>query len=149
MKRKVKISALEWDDFVLQEQLKSLMYADRSLRGDPRKDKFIDELNFKNCVRLNRKTTSKLFVGITYKKREFIINPDFFYAKNIFSHPLIQNLKHKTNMVQDLSKQIKIALKKHILENSVKQKIHQILRITSKNGKTEYHVGTYAKTELH
>ena len=29
MKRKVKRAALEWDDFVLQEQLKSLMYIDR------------------------------------------------------------------------------------------------------------------------
>ena len=29
MKRKVKRAALEWDDFVLQEQLKSIMYADR------------------------------------------------------------------------------------------------------------------------
>ena len=42
MKRKVKISALEWDGFVLQKQLKSLMYVDRSLHGDPKKDKLID-----------------------------------------------------------------------------------------------------------
>ena len=66
MKRKAKISALEWDDIVLQEQLISLMYTDHSLRGDLRKDKFIDELNFKNCVCLNRKKTRKLFVGITF-----------------------------------------------------------------------------------
>ena len=65
MKRKVKRAALEWDDFVLQEQLKSLMYVDRSLRGDPMKYRFIDELNFKNCLRLTRKNTSKFFVGIT------------------------------------------------------------------------------------
>ena len=45
MKRKVKIAALEWDDLVLQEQLKSLMYVDRSLRGDPRKYMLIDGLN--------------------------------------------------------------------------------------------------------
>ena len=76
MKRKVKISALEWDDFVLQEQLKSLMYADRSLSGDPRKDKFIDELNFKNCLRLRRKKTSKFFVVIT-QKIKFMIHPEF------------------------------------------------------------------------
>ena len=47
-KIKLKISALEWDDFMLQAQLKSFMYVDRLLRGDPRKDKLIDELNFKN-----------------------------------------------------------------------------------------------------
>ena len=51
-------------------------------------------------------------------------------------------------MVQDLSIQINIALKKHILENSVKQKIHQIQRITRNNGKTEYRGRTYAKNEF-
>ena len=65
-KRKVKIAALEWDNVVLQGQLKSLMYVDSSLSGDPKKEKLIDELNFKNCVRLNIKTTSKLFVGIAF-----------------------------------------------------------------------------------
>ena len=44
------------------------MYVDRSLRGDPMKDKFNDELNFKHCVRLRRKKSSKFFVGITSKK---------------------------------------------------------------------------------
>ena len=33
-KRKLKISALEWDDFMLQDQLKSFMYVDSSLRDD-------------------------------------------------------------------------------------------------------------------
>ena len=46
------------------------MNVDCSLRVDPKKDKLIDELNFKKCVRLNRNTTSKLFVGITHKKRK-------------------------------------------------------------------------------
>ena len=36
------MAALEWDDFVLQEQMKSSMYVDRSLCGYPKKDKFID-----------------------------------------------------------------------------------------------------------
>ena len=67
-KIKLKRSSLEWDNLVLQEQLKYLMYVDRSLRGDPKKDKLIDKLNFKNCVRLKRKTKSKFFVGITKKK---------------------------------------------------------------------------------
>ena len=65
MKRKVKRAALEWDGFALQEQLKYLMYVDRSLCGDQKKDTLIDELNFKNCMRLRRNKTSKFFVGIT------------------------------------------------------------------------------------
>ena len=78
------------------------MYVERSLRVDTNKDKFIDKLNFKNSVHLKRKTTSKLFVGFTYKNRKFNILPAFFDASNIFSHPFIQNLKHKPNMVQEL-----------------------------------------------
>ena len=111
-KIKVTRSALEWDDFVLQEQLKYLIYVDHSLCGDPKKDKFIDELNFKNWLRLKRKKTRKLFVGITYKKRKFMIHPEFFDASNIFSHLFINNLKHKPNMVQDLSRKMKISLLK-------------------------------------
>ena len=65
MKRKVKIAVLEWDDFVLQKQSKSLMYVDRSLRGDPNMENSIDELSFKHCLCLKINTTSKLFVGIT------------------------------------------------------------------------------------
>ena len=75
---------------------------------DPKKNKLIDELNFKNCVDLKRKTTSKFFVDITYKKISLIINPGLFDANNIFSHQFIQNIKHKPNMFQDLSIQIKI-----------------------------------------
>ena len=56
---------------------------------------------------LKKKTTSKLIVGIT-KKRKFIIHPECFDAKNILSHPFIQNLKHEPNMVQDLSRQMYI-----------------------------------------
>ena len=78
------------------------MYVKRSLFGDSKKDKFIDELNFKNCMHLKIKTKIKLFVGITYKKRKFIIHPEYFDANNIFSHTFIQNLEHKPNMVQDL-----------------------------------------------
>ena len=148
MKRKVKISAPKWDNFVLQEQLKSLMYVDRSLRRYPNKDKFIDELNFKNCMRLNGKTTSKLFVGIIRQKRKFIIHPEYFDAKNIFSHPFIQNIKQKLNMVQDLSKQMNISLKKQILDNSVEHQIQQIQCITGRNGKTEYRGWTYVKNKV-
>ena len=66
-KIKLKQAALEWDDLVLQAQLKSFMYVDRSLRGDPKKDKLIDELNFTKCMQLKRIQKSNLFVGITDK----------------------------------------------------------------------------------
>ena len=88
------------------------MYVERSSPGDPKKDKLIDESNFKNCIRLKRKTTRKLFVGVTYKKRKSIIHPEYFDANTIFSHPFIQNIKHIPNMVQDLSIKMDIALKK-------------------------------------
>ena len=39
-------------------------------------------------------------------------------------------------------------LKKEKLENSVKHQIHQILRITRKNGKTEHCGRTYAKNDV-
>ena len=99
-------------------------------------------------MRLKRNTTSKLFVGITKKKIRFIIHTEFFDAKNIFSHLFIHNIKHKPNTVQDLSIQMKISLKKQILDNSGNHQIHQILRITIKNGKTEYRGCKYAKNEV-
>ena len=51
-------------------------------------------------------------------------------------------------MVHDLSIQMRISLKKHILDNSVKHQIHQIICITSKNGETEYRGRTYAKNDV-
>ena len=51
-------------------------------------------------------------------------------------------------MVHNLSIKMEISLKNQILENSVKQKIHQIIHITIKNGKTEYHGRTYSKNEV-
>ena len=110
MKRKLKRAALEWGDFVLQEQFKSLMCVDCSLHGDLMKKKFINELKFKNCLRLRKMKSSKLCVGITSKIGKFIIHPEFFDAKNIISYSFIQNLKLKTNMFHDLSRQMKISL---------------------------------------
>ena len=49
----------------------------------------------------------------------------------ITSYQFIQNLKREPNMVHELSRQIKISLKKQRLENSVKHQIHQIIHITS------------------
>ena len=71
------------------------------------------------------------------KKIRFIIHPEYFDANNIFSYTFIHNLKHKQKMAQDLSIKIKIALKKQILGNNFKHQIHQIQRITVRNGKTE------------
>ena len=68
-KKKVKQAALEWDDLDIQAELKSFMYVDRSLCGDPSKDELIDELNFKKCMQLKRILKSKFFVGITKKQR--------------------------------------------------------------------------------
>ena len=66
-KRKLKRSDLEWDDFMLQDQLKSFMYVDCSLRGDPKKDKLIDKLNFTNCMHLRRITTKNFLFCILLK----------------------------------------------------------------------------------
>ena len=46
VKKKEKRAALEWDDIDMQAELKSFLYIERSLRT--KKDKLIDELNFKN-----------------------------------------------------------------------------------------------------
>ena len=66
-KRKLKRAALEWDDLDMQAELKYFIYVDRSLRGDAKKEKLIDELNFKKCMQLKRLLKSKFFVGITKK----------------------------------------------------------------------------------
>ena len=79
------------------------MYVEHSLRGDSKKKKLMDELNFKNCMRFKRNTTSEVLVGVIVKGRNFIIHAEYFDAKNIFSHRFIKNLKHRPNVVQDLS----------------------------------------------
>ena len=79
-KRKLKQAALEWDDLDIQAELKSFMYVDRSLRGDEKKDKLIDELNLKKCIQLRRILKSKFFVGIIKKQRKYIIHPEFMVA---------------------------------------------------------------------
>ena len=90
MKREVKRAVLEWDDFVIQGQLKYLIYVDRLSRGYPKKDKFIDELNFRHCMRLKRNTTSKFFVGIKSKKESLlfiqnILMPVIYYYIHLFT----------------------------------------------------------------
>ena len=75
--KKVKTSSPRMGFLDIQAQLKSFMYVERSLRGDPRKYKLIDEINFKKCIQLKRIQKSKFFVGITVKQRTFIIHPEF------------------------------------------------------------------------
>ena len=48
-KRRKEQAALEWDDLDMQAELKSFMYIDCSLRT--KKDKLINELNFKNVCK--------------------------------------------------------------------------------------------------
>ena len=87
------------------------MYVDRPLRGDPRKDKLIDELNFKKCMQLNRIIKSKFFVGITNKQRKFIIHLLCMVANQEITDQFIQNLKSNPNKVHDLTGTMKKSLK--------------------------------------
>ena len=72
MKRGVKRSAQEWDDFVLQEQLKSLMYVDRSSGRYLKKDKLIAELNFKNFMRLKERQQASSSLLLHTKKESLL-----------------------------------------------------------------------------
>ena len=71
MKIKVERVALKWDDLVIQEQLKSLMYINLSLCGNTKKDNWIDELNFKRYMRFKRKTTRNIFGYYSQKKKVY------------------------------------------------------------------------------
>ena len=69
MKIKVERSALEWDYLMVQEHLESLIYVDSSLYVYLKIDRLTCKLNFKNCMRFKKKTTSNCFVGIADKNR--------------------------------------------------------------------------------
>ena len=97
---------------MLQAQLKSFMCVDRSLRGDPKKDKLIDALNFTKCMQLKRIKKNQFFVGITVKQSMFIINPEFILANHIIADQFIQNLKSNPDKVHDLPSEIKRSHKK-------------------------------------
>ena len=86
------------------------MYVDRSLRGDPRKDELIDELNFKKCMQLNRILKRKFFVGITGQQRKFIIHPEFMVVNHKITDQLFQNLKSNPNKVHDLTCEMRRSL---------------------------------------
>ena len=104
-KRKKERAALEWDDLDMQAELKSFMYIDRSLRA--KKEKLIDELNFKKCMQLKRSLKSKFFVGITNKQSKYIIHPDFMVANQEITDQFIQNLKSNPNKVHELTGEMK------------------------------------------
>ena len=97
------------DDLDMQAELKSFMYVDRSLRA--KKDKLIDELNFKKCMQLKRLLKSKFFVGITNKQRKYIIHTDFMVANQEITARFIQNLKSNPNKVHDLTGKMKKSFK--------------------------------------
>ena len=86
------------------------MYIDRSLRGDPKKDRFIDELNFTKCIQSKIIQKSNFFVGITDKQRKFIIHPEFMVANHKIADQFIQNLKSNPNKVHDLTGEMKRSL---------------------------------------
>ena len=81
------------------------MYIYRSLRA--KKEKLIDELNFKKCMQLKRSLKSKFFVGITNKQRKYIIHTDFMVSNQEITDQFIQNLKSNPNKVHDLKGEMK------------------------------------------
>ena len=87
--------------------------------------------------------TSKFFVGIIYKKSEFIIHPEFLDANNIKSDPFIQNLNCKPNMVHDLSRKIKISIKNRddrTVSNIKYTKLYRSLAIMVKQNAMKGHM---------
>ena len=86
------------------------MYIDRSLCGETKKDKFIDELNFKKCMQLRRIIKSKFFVGIPDKQRKYIIHPKCMVENQEITDQFIQNLKSNPNKVHELTGEMEKSL---------------------------------------
>ena len=95
---------------MLQAQLKSFMYVDRLLCGDPNKYSLIDESKVTNCMHLKIIQKSKFFFGITVKQRNFIIHPEFMVSDHIIADQFIQNLNSKPNKVHELLSEMKRSL---------------------------------------
>ena len=81
------------------------MYVDRLLCA--KREKFIDELNFKKCMQLKRLMKSKFFIGIKNKQTKYIIHPDFMVANQEITDQFIRNLKSNPNKVHDLTGEMK------------------------------------------
>ena len=121
------------------------MYVDRSLRGDAKKDKLIDELNFTNCMQLKRIQKRKLFVGITDKQRKFIIHPEFMVANHKITDQFIQNPRSNPNKVHDLTGEMKRPLKNRDCKKVSNRKYtesHASLKIMVKQITMEEHMQT-------
>eukprot|EP00978_Attheya_sp_CCMP212_P022812 scaffold68740_cov63-Attheya_sp.AAC.1 len=131
-------AAIEWDDFVLQEDWNSLMYVNCELRGDPKEDTLIKELSFTSCKRLQTNKKSKFFVGVTAKGRKFIVHEEYFDSNKIFSFPFLANVKKNSNVDHKLTSAMKQKLKKQRLLYSVHYQIVRIAKVTDKNKATVY-----------
>ena len=69
-------------------------------------------------MHLKRIKKIKLFVGITFKQRKFIIHPKFMVANHIIADQFIRNLKSNPNKVHDLPSEIEeITEKTDIIKN--------------------------------
>ena len=111
------------------------MHIDRSLRGDTKKEKVIDELNFIKIIQLKRIQKRKFFADITDKQREFIIYPEFMVANHKITYQFIHNLKTNPNKVHDLTGEMNRSLKKQRLKKLSKckyTKSHASLKIMVK-----------------
>ena len=85
----------------MQAELKYFMYVDRPLCA--KKDKLIDELNFKKCMQFKRLLKRNFFIRITNKQRKYIIHPDFMVANQEITYQFIQNINSNPNKVHDLT----------------------------------------------
>ena len=121
------------------------MYVDRSLRGHAKKDKLIDELNFKKCRKLKKWLKIKFFVGIKNKQRKYIIHPDFMVANQEITDQFIQNLKSNPNKVHYLTGEMKKSFKNRYWKQVSIQKYtksHASLTVMVKLNNLEEHLQT-------
>ena len=77
MKRKVKRASLEWYDFVLQEQLKSLIYVDPPLRGEEKKWQVEWWIKIQNFHAFKKIQQASYFLVLRKKKK-------VYYSSRIF-----------------------------------------------------------------
>ena len=104
VKKKEKRASLEWDDIDMQAELKSFMYIDRSLRA--KKDKLIDELNFKMYA--IKEITEEQVLCWDYKQtNKNIIHPNFMVDNKEITNQFIQNLKSNPKKVHNLTGEMK------------------------------------------
>ena len=86
-------------------------------------------INFTKCRQLKIIQKINFFVGITDKRRKYIIHPEFMVANHKIADQFIQNLKSNPNKLHDLTGEMKRSLKQQRLVKSIKMQIHKIKRI--------------------